>query len=725
MATILDIAKLAGVSHGTVSNVLNGKGNVSVKKIQLVEEAAKRLGYKINYTAKSLRSGATKSVSIILPSVESEEYSQMYEGLDKTLTELGYRTHLYTTYDLQHNEKSILKEIAEVRVTGVVTISCLDDANDYYEELDIPKENIIFVNRKLNHAAKFVSFDFTQAGKEISEFLSKKDYKAIGIFSDQIKFSNEKQFIDSITNGLNQKTLRYVHSTFNQAYSKAFEFFTGEPLDLIITSSLSKANILKNANYWGSVEDIPQILSLTPTQSAFDHKMIKYQQNYFLLGSKVAELLIKSVNDNQTMDPVIMFNNHGISKFTEVEKESRNSNLKLLTIPSPTTDAINKLLPHFEKRTGIKVELSIQSYDEIYQILSNPIEYNYFDMIRMDMAWLAWFGKDVYQPLNKLDQNLDQIIVNYPSHIKHNYSEIEGISYAIPFDPSVQMLFYRKDLFESQKVKRMYFEKYKKQLTLPDDYESYIQLLEFFSRDYDGNSPTKYGTSAILARSEIIAAEFLTRYYADKGTLINKEGKMKLDSKKAIKSLKNYLKTVSLSQKLDANWWGEAVNSFACGETAMILGFMNHVSRIAHSDIGALIGFAPVPGKKPLLGGGVVGITHHSKKRKEAISFLNWVNETEIAEQITLLGGTSANQNLGDNQMIRMLYPWLEGAIHSNVDGIRDTKTKDGRRLNTRKIEQIIGESIKEILKDEEKIEIGVEKMNKRLAESKEILIQG
>ena len=47
MATILDVAKLAGVSQGTVSNVLNGKGNVSSEKIRIVEAAAKQLGYTI------------------------------------------------------------------------------------------------------------------------------------------------------------------------------------------------------------------------------------------------------------------------------------------------------------------------------------------------------------------------------------------------------------------------------------------------------------------------------------------------------------------------------------------------------------------------------------------------------------------------------------------------------------------------------------------------------
>ena len=57
MATIKDIAKLAGVSHGTASNVLNQRGNVSSEKISKVLKAAKELGYTINPQAQLLRKG--------------------------------------------------------------------------------------------------------------------------------------------------------------------------------------------------------------------------------------------------------------------------------------------------------------------------------------------------------------------------------------------------------------------------------------------------------------------------------------------------------------------------------------------------------------------------------------------------------------------------------------------------------------------------------------------
>ena len=57
MPTIKDIAARAGVSHGAVSNVLNKRGNVRAEKIQLVEQAARELGYQLNAQAQQLRAG--------------------------------------------------------------------------------------------------------------------------------------------------------------------------------------------------------------------------------------------------------------------------------------------------------------------------------------------------------------------------------------------------------------------------------------------------------------------------------------------------------------------------------------------------------------------------------------------------------------------------------------------------------------------------------------------
>ena len=79
MPTIKDIAREAGVSNGTVSNVINGSGNVSVEKIRLVWQAAEKLGYKVNAKAQSLRLGKDRAIAVMLPGIEYANWAAMYE----------------------------------------------------------------------------------------------------------------------------------------------------------------------------------------------------------------------------------------------------------------------------------------------------------------------------------------------------------------------------------------------------------------------------------------------------------------------------------------------------------------------------------------------------------------------------------------------------------------------------------------------------------------------
>ena len=75
MATIKDIAKKAGVAQGTVSNVLNGKGNVSSDKIRRVMEAARQLGYVPNERAALLRKGTNDCLALVMPDSRSRQYA--------------------------------------------------------------------------------------------------------------------------------------------------------------------------------------------------------------------------------------------------------------------------------------------------------------------------------------------------------------------------------------------------------------------------------------------------------------------------------------------------------------------------------------------------------------------------------------------------------------------------------------------------------------------------
>ena len=92
MPTFKDIARLSGVSYGTVSNVLNGRGNVSSDKVMRVLQAADQLGYVRNQGAQQLRKGSAKLLAVIRPTVKDREYASFYAGFTSYALSQGYKT---------------------------------------------------------------------------------------------------------------------------------------------------------------------------------------------------------------------------------------------------------------------------------------------------------------------------------------------------------------------------------------------------------------------------------------------------------------------------------------------------------------------------------------------------------------------------------------------------------------------------------------------------------
>ena len=124
MPTIKDIALLAGVSHGTVSNVLNGRGNVSVEKIRRVEEAARQLGYSLDDRARRLRQGGDSVVGVLLPTLTETGYATLFSTICARLQAAQCRCELYLTGDIPAREEAALAELSGKRASGAVLISC-------------------------------------------------------------------------------------------------------------------------------------------------------------------------------------------------------------------------------------------------------------------------------------------------------------------------------------------------------------------------------------------------------------------------------------------------------------------------------------------------------------------------------------------------------------------------------------------------------------------------
>ncbi|MBW3621973.1 MAG: LacI family transcriptional regulator [Armatimonadetes bacterium] len=115
-----DVAERAGVSIKTVSRVVNDQGEISESTRQKVLQAIKETGYRPNTLARSLVSGKTMSVALLLPSLSHPFYAEVAEGVLSAAQGRGYGVFLRLTEEDPPTEWEALENLAAKQVDGIL-----------------------------------------------------------------------------------------------------------------------------------------------------------------------------------------------------------------------------------------------------------------------------------------------------------------------------------------------------------------------------------------------------------------------------------------------------------------------------------------------------------------------------------------------------------------------------------------------------------------------------
>ena len=117
-ATSLDVARLAGVSQSAVSRCFTAGASVSDAMRNKVQEAARKLGYQPNAHARSLITGRSRIIGLVLSALENLYYPAVLERLAKRLQQDGY--HLLIFIGDNANSDGLVEEILQYNVDGIV-----------------------------------------------------------------------------------------------------------------------------------------------------------------------------------------------------------------------------------------------------------------------------------------------------------------------------------------------------------------------------------------------------------------------------------------------------------------------------------------------------------------------------------------------------------------------------------------------------------------------------
>ena len=177
--SIREVAALAGVSVGTVSNVLNRPGVVAESTRNRVQAAIKSLGFIRNESARQLRAGRSRIIGLVVLDVANPFFTDMARGVEDEASESGLAVILCNSDDQQAKESGYLELLEEHRVQGIL-ITPVSGADERLTRLQRRGTPVVLVDSRSPSGAQCsVSVDDVLGGDLAVSHLLEAGHKRI------------------------------------------------------------------------------------------------------------------------------------------------------------------------------------------------------------------------------------------------------------------------------------------------------------------------------------------------------------------------------------------------------------------------------------------------------------------------------------------------------------------------------------------------------------------
>jgi DNA-binding LacI/PurR family transcriptional regulator len=194
MATMRDVALLAGVSTATVSHVINGSKNISAETTERVLQAISQVNYKPNTLAKSLRMGHSHTIGVLVEDIRGLPVASIVSGISETLAKGGYKTilhdlhlleKLYNQYEQIGSYRQRINDglslLQSANVDGIIYVAMHDRHLDYlFDEMDIP---LVFAYSHGTEKDTYITYSNRDSAADIIRFLIGKGHKHIAVIA--------------------------------------------------------------------------------------------------------------------------------------------------------------------------------------------------------------------------------------------------------------------------------------------------------------------------------------------------------------------------------------------------------------------------------------------------------------------------------------------------------------------------------------------------------------
>ncbi|WP_443944789.1 LacI family DNA-binding transcriptional regulator [Pedobacter sp. AW1-32] len=305
-----DLALRLNLSTATISKALRDSYDIGEETKARVLALAKELNYSPNPHASYLRRKQCRTIAIVVPDIADSFFARLVNGAEEVALSEGFDVMIYLSHDKPEREQSILAQLANGRVDGVL-ISVVSRYDDYtcFENLKEAGVDIVFFDRILEEIGdgSVITNDF-EASRQLTRHLIESGcYKIAFLSPSDVLFTNQQRSegyiqahadccikVDAdrfiLCSGSEPSNLEQIKNCLKSVNPPDAFIASGEDLILPLYQACAEMNI--------SIPDEVKLAAFSNAKHAaiLSPSVTTITQPAFEMGQTAAALLIKMVN---------------------------------------------------------------------------------------------------------------------------------------------------------------------------------------------------------------------------------------------------------------------------------------------------------------------------------------------------------------------------------------------------------------------------------------------
>jgi DNA-binding LacI/PurR family transcriptional regulator len=253
--TLKEVAKEAGVSVGMASRVLGRYGSYSEDTRAKVLQAARKLDYRLNGLARSLRLGSSKAIGVIVSNIVSYHWTTFVRGIESAASQRGYHVILGTTADDPTTERDYIKALQERFVDGIILSPAPENEKVLAKLADEGFPMVLVESDMVSVKAPRINVDNWFAAYKATTYLIDLGHRSIGIIAGSQTLPSGRDrlqgYLDALAKaGLpaNARLIGHGNYLFEDAYQATRRLVTMKerPTALLVCNELMTGATLQS-----------------------------------------------------------------------------------------------------------------------------------------------------------------------------------------------------------------------------------------------------------------------------------------------------------------------------------------------------------------------------------------------------------------------------------------------------------------------------------------------